>query len=94
MGGTVTLPPGRIADPLDADHVAPIFSTSAGQTTPHRLVVKRTPVNFGVCCLIDLSQREHAAFMASIHHDECAEEQRRQEALDIQATQHQQHPLS
>ena len=61
MGGPAILPPGQIADPLDADHVAPIFSTAKDQTTPNRLVTRRTPVNFGVCCLIDLTQREHAA---------------------------------
>lgn len=61
MGGPATLPAGKIADPEDGDHVAPIFSTAKGQTTPNRLVTRRTPVNFGVCCLIDLTQREHAA---------------------------------
>lgn len=61
MGGPAILPPGVIADPTDAKHKAPIFSTAKGQTTPHRLVTRRTPVNFGVCCLIDLTQREHAA---------------------------------
>lgn len=61
MGGPAILPPGQIADPTDPAHTAPIFSTAQGQTTPHRLVTRRTPVNFGVCCLIDLIQREHEA---------------------------------
>lgn len=61
MGGATPLPAGIIADITDAEHTAPIFSTAKGQTTPNRLVTRRTPVNFGVCCLIDLVQREHAA---------------------------------
>lgn len=65
MGGPAILPPGQIADPEDAKHKAPIFSTAKGQTTPHRLVTRRTPVNFGVCCLIDLTQRQAAARAAA-----------------------------
>lgn len=93
MGGPAILPPGHIADPLDPAHKAPIFSTARGQTTPHRLVTRRTPVNFGVCCLIDLAQRERAALMQSLHLDEFSNEQRREEALEIQAGQRHQHPL-
>lgn len=63
--GPATLPVGLIAVPFDADHIAPLFSTAAGQTTPNRLVTRRTPVNFAVCCLIDLIQREHAAQLVS-----------------------------
>lgn len=61
IGGATPLPDGVIADITDAEHTAPIFSTAKGQTTPNRLVTRRTPVNFGVCCLIDLTQRENAA---------------------------------
>jgi len=61
IGGAKPLPAGLIADPTSAEHSAPIFSTANGQTTPNRLVTRRTPTNFGVCCLIDLTQREHAA---------------------------------
>jgi hypothetical protein len=61
MGCATPLPAGAIADITDAEHTAPIFSTAQGQTTPNRLVTRRTPVNFGVCCLIDLVQREQAA---------------------------------
>lgn len=64
MGGPAILPPGQIADPEDAKHKAPLFSTAKGQTTPHCLVTRRTPVNFGVCCLIDLIQRENAVQVA------------------------------
>lgn len=93
MGGPAILLPGQIADPEDAEHKALIFSTAKGQTTPHRLVTRRTPVNFGVCCLIDLTQHAHAALMAGMHYDECAQEQRREEALEIQEGLRHQHPL-
>lgn len=74
IAGPAILPAGRIADPTGAEHTAPIFSTAKGQTTPNRLVTRRTPTNFGVCCLIDLVQRERAALMASMHYDEAARE--------------------
>lgn len=93
MGGPAILPPGQIADPTDPAHTAPIFSTAQGQTTPHRLVTRRAPVNFGVCCLIDLTQREHAAMMQRLYYDECAEEARRDEAQAIRDGLRYQHPL-
>ena len=61
MPGPANLPPGKIADPLDPNHTAPMFSTAKAQASPAKLVTRRTPVNFGVCCLIDLAQRERAA---------------------------------
>jgi hypothetical protein len=67
MGCATPLPAGAIADITDAEHTAPIFSTAKGQTTPNRLVTRRTPVNFGVCCLIDLVQREAAAKRAEAY---------------------------
>lgn len=61
MGGPAILPQGMIADLYNADHKNIVTSNAAAQETPNRLVTRRTPVNFGVCCLIDLTQREHAA---------------------------------
>lgn len=67
MGGPVILPLGHIADPTDPEHTAPIVSNAKGQTTSNRLVTRRTPVNFGVCCLIDLIQREHARAVREVY---------------------------
>jgi hypothetical protein len=76
--------------PLDvakAHHSEKILSAATSIRT------RRNPSSFAALCLIDLIQREHAALMASMHYDECAQERRHEEALDIQASQRHQHPL-
>lgn len=61
MIGAPRLPAGLIADPDDAMHVATMISTVADKRPPMIMRTRRTTVNFAVCCLIDLTQREAAA---------------------------------
>lgn len=56
----------RIADG-SPDHQAVIVSTHPGQSTPNRLVTRRTPVNFVVCCLIAEIQRANYERQAIAH---------------------------
>lgn len=57
----------RIADGTP-DHQAVIVSTHPGQSTPNRLVTRRTPVNYAVCCLIAEFQAAHRAKIMEAHH--------------------------
>lgn len=50
--------------PLDIqnpDNQALLFSSAAGQSNSNTMRTRYTPVRFGVICLIDSIQREHAA---------------------------------